>query len=855
MSNNCETMNDRLPIEAYIPDIRKALAEQSCAVVEAAPGAGKTTLVSLRLLEDPTLSGKNIVILEPRRLAARMAAARMAELLGETVGKTVGYQIKNDRMISPETRIHVLTEGILTRRIQSDPQLQDTGIVIFDEFHERNLVSDLGLALCLEIREALREDLKILVMSATLDSDPISHMMNHAPVIRCPGRQFPVDTRYLKRKTINTPGPSMMVNTCTTTVFEALSNQEGDILVFLPGVGEIKRVAALIQEKLNDPCVSLYPLYGNLTKNEQDDAIRPSGPGKRKIVLATSIAETSLTIEGVRVVIDSGLKRTPRYFSGTGMSRLETLPVSKAGADQRRGRAGRLGPGFCYRLWTEEETGQRPDFNAPEILNADLTDLVLELALWGIQEPNQLKWLDLPPKGALDQAKNLLIRLKAIGTDGRITAHGKSLASLGVHPRLGHMLIIAKEKGLGPLACLIAALLHEGDILMARGTMRDSDIRVRLRILDAFKRKKLIENAHVPINKGRLHAILQSAANLERILGISSGTVCVDDAGSLLAHAYPERIALNVKNRFGTFKLASGMAAFLHDTDPLAQETMIVCADMDGNRNRSAIYLAAPYDRDLFEHDFSDRIHRLTNLYWDGAVLVSSVQRTYDQLVLSETPSPYPDESIIITRMIEIIREQGIGILPWTQTIKDIQTRCIFLKSVDGFDDFPDLSDRTLTETMEAWLAPYLSGTRSLVQLKKIDLSSAVLSLLSWNDRQILDSHAPSHITVPSGSRIPLIYSSTDNPAGAPVLSVRLQEMFGLSDTPRIAGGRVPVTVHLLSPAGRPMQVTQDLESFWKNTYEQVKKDLKGRYPKHYWPDDPLNAQATNKTKKKMEIR
>ncbi|MBU1172106.1 MAG: ATP-dependent helicase HrpB [Proteobacteria bacterium] len=840
-------MSDRLPIEDHIPDIRKALGKHGCVVIEATPGAGKTTLVPLALLGEPCLQGKHIVILEPRRLAARMAAARMAYLLGEPVGKTVGYQIKNDRKISPETRIHVLTEGILTRRIQSDPLLQHTGLVIFDEFHERNLVSDLGLALCLEIKEALRDDLNIIIMSATMDSKAVSSMMGQAPIVCCEGRQFPVETRYLKRKAMGS-----LERTCTDYVVESLSRHEGDILVFLPGAGEIKRVSALIHEKLDDPDVSVYPLYGNLDKKDQDSAIRPSGPGKRKIVLATSIAETSLTIEGVRIVIDAGFVRRPRYFSGTGMSRLETLPVSKAGADQRRGRAGRLGPGICYRLWPDDETILHQDFSSPEILNVDLTSFVLELALWGVQDPEQLKWLDLPPKGAFGQARDLLIRLKALDITGHITSHGKTMAGLGVHPRLAHMLLVAKTLGKGSLACLMAALLHEGDFLIQKDQIRESDIRIRLQILDEFKRKEMSILNRTPLNKGRVNAILQSSSLFEHNLGITPSRICDDHAGFLLAHAYPERIALGVDNR-GSFKLASKMAAYLQDTDPLAQEPMIVCADMDGNLSRSKIYLAAPYDRVQFEQDFKDLIEQKTSLYWDGVTIVSSMRRTYGQLLLSETPSRCSDESLITALMLRVIQEQGIDILPWTPPLNHIRDRAIFLKQIESFEDIPDLSNQALTKTLEFWLGPFLSGIRSLNQLKKIDLSSALLSLLSYRERQTLDHHAPSHLRVPSGSRIPLIYTSEGRHHSSPILAVRLQEMFGLVETPRIAAGRVPVTLHLLSPAGRPMQVTQNLESFWKSTYDQVRKDLKGRYPKHYWPDDPLNARATSRTKKKMD--
>lgn len=831
-------MNDRLPIETYVPDIIQAITTHGRVIVSAEPGAGKTTLLPLRLLEAGVLQDRSMVMLEPRRLAARMAASRMADLLGEPVGKTVGYHIRNDRKMSSQTRIQVLTEGILTRRIQSDPTLEDLGLVIFDEFHERHLVSDLGLALCMEIREALREDLNIVVMSATLDSGPLSELMGHAPVIRCPGRQFPVETRYVKQR----PGASFSSfseHLCVRALTETLSCEHGDVLVFLPGAAEIKRVHTLLDETLNDPSVRILPLFGNLSKEDQDAAVRPSGKGSRKIVLATSIAETSLTIEGVRVVIDSGFMRVPRFYSGTGMSRLETLPVSKAGADQRRGRAGRLENGFCYRLWPQEEMGLRPEFSPPEIQNTDLSSLILELALWGVRDPSDLKWLDLPPRSACDQARNLLIDLKAFSHDGTITSHGKILAGLGIHPRLGHMIVFGRERGMGYLACLIAALLQDKDPMMHQGTKRDSDIRTRIDFVMQTQEKR---RAHVK-------SILDNARVLAGRMGITSGPVRADDAGRLLAQAYPERIALKRNGRFGIFKLASGMAAYVNDSDPMGHYDMIVCCDTDGHRSKAKMYLSAPYDRDALEKDFKDDIVSGVHVFWDGNGIVSTQRRSYGELILSEMPVVC-DDGKTTEIMLQVIRDKGLDLLPWTKQLRNIQARAEFLKQSGAFDDFPHMSDQALTEYLEHWLAPFLSGVRSLKQLSNIDLTSALLSQLTWEQRRTLDSQAPTHLVVPSGSRIPLVYSAS---SPSPVLSVRIQEVFGLCETPRVAGGRIPVTVHLLSPAGRPAQVTQDLESFWKNRYDQIKKELRGRYPRHYWPDDPLNARATNKSKKKMD--
>lgn len=848
-------MADVLPIVPHIPAIHHALKTQGRAIVTAAPGAGKTTWVPLSLLEAPFLKHKKILMLEPRRLATRMAAGRMAELLGEPMGKTVGYQIRHERVIGPDTRIIVMTEGVLTRKIQHDPELVGVGLVIFDEFHERSLNTDLGLALCLEISDVLRKDLRLLVMSATMETESVSRLMGHADVIRSEGISYPVETIYRTRK--NTDRfPGFNEKECASQVVYALENNTGDILVFLPGAGEIRQVHTLLMNRISDPDVSLYPLYGNLDKKDQDAAIRPSIPGLRKVVLATSIAETSLTIQGVNVVIDSGYMRVPRYYPGYSMGRLETIPVSKASADQRRGRAGRLGPGVCYRLWTEEENALHPDFNTPEIIHADLADFTLELGLWGVREPDELKWLDLPPRGAYEQARNLLIKIGALDQEGRITDHGKELAALGLHPRLGHMLVLAKKKGKGSLACLIAACLNERDLFLGKEGRGLADIRLRLAYLADVQERKTSEIKGYAINHGIVSTILTNARKLEKDLGIKSSSFNVDEAGTLLAWAYPERIAMAVKGVHGSYKMASGTAVFLSDSDPMCCEPMIVCAELDGKRKRSRIYLAATYSMESLEEDFGHAVEKCEVLEWDTKTqsVTAQVRHVYDQLVLRCERASTVDPDAVSDLMIDKIRELGIGILPWTAALVSIKSRSVFIRNVGGFGDFPDLSDSALEKTLEQWLKLFITGVRSLTQLKRIDLQSAVFSLLSWNQRKLLDELAPTHVAVPSGSHIPLDYQVVDNKLHtSPLLSVRLQEMFGCMETPRIAGGRVPVTVQLLSPAGRVMQVTKDLESFWKNTYEQVKKDLKGRYPKHYWPDDPYSATATNRTKKNMD--
>ncbi len=855
---NPDDSTRHLPIFEHIPAVRKALEEKGRAVVAAAPGAGKTTGIPLALLDEPFLKDKKILMLEPRRLATRMAAARMAELLGEPLGKTVGYQIRNERVAGPGCRIMVMTEGILTRKIQNDPELDGVGLVIFDEFHERNIQTDLGLALCLDIAGSLRPDLKILVMSATVDTDSVAGLLGQAPVICSEGVCYPVETIYRKWKA---PERSSAVNVkdCAAQVVKALEHHDGDILVFLPGAGEIRALNDLLSGMVNGAFVRVHPLYGNLDKKEQDAAVRPSETGFRKVVLATSIAETSLTIEGVTVVIDSGFMRVPRYYSGSSMGRLETWPVSRASADQRRGRAGRLAPGVCYRMWAEEDNALHPEFNTPEILQADLTGLVLELALWGVREPDTLSWLDSPPYGPYVQAQDHLKKIGAVDGGGRITAHGKSLSALGLHPRWGHMLVSAKKMGMGSLACHLASLIGERDFILSSDRERPSDVRLRLAVLRGAKNGEITgdeETRGLAVNRGTVTQVLRNAEKLERDLGITPSTIEPENAGRLLAWAYPERIAMAVKGAHGVFKMASGSAVYVSESDPLSLESMIICVDLDGRRTRAKVFLAAPYSMELIEDDFSHAITRSQVLEWDSGSrsVLSVIRQSYENLVLRSEISDHADPQAVRVLMMDRIRKEGLDVLPWTPSLLDLRARALFVRHASASEDFPDLGEQALESSLERWLEPFLDGVRSFNQLKKIDLTSAVMNLLSWDARKKLDELAPTHLTVPSGSRIPLDYRVVDNKLHtSPVLNVRLQEMFGCLETPRVAGGRVPVTVQLLSPAGRVMQVTKDLASFWKNTYEQVKKDLKGRYPKHYWPDDPYSATATSRTKKHMD--
>jgi ATP-dependent helicase HrpB len=770
----------------------------------------------------------------------------MAQMLGEPLGKTVGYHISMERVVSKETRIEVVTEGILTRRIQNDPGLSGIGLVIFDEFHERNLNSDLGLALCLEAMEALCEDLKIIVMSATLDVAPLAQLLDHAPVVESTGKCFDVATRYLDPR--QGSRNETVERLCAAFVTRALSREDGDILVFLPGAGEIQRVAALLNDGRLSPEVFVVPLYGNLTRSEQDLAIRPSVPGRRKVVLATSIAETSITIDGVTIVVDSGLMREPRFSPSTGMGSLETVAAPKSSTDQRRGRAGRTGPGICYRLWSGESHNQRRDQIRPEIFNTDLSGLALELALWGVRNPEELKWLDPPPKGSMDQARELLMRINALDSQGRITAHGKSLAGLGLHPRLAHMLVEGRTMGLGALACTLAALLQEPDFMIFRNSTRDVDLRLRLEIISSNGR-----HGHT-VKKGIMARIRRLAQRFRKQLAIKDEKFDPQNAGTLVALAYPERIALNRGTRNGRFLLASGRGGFLPESDPLAWEELVVAAHVDGRHSNARIFLGAPYSREALERDFDSQISICDEVTWDrrSKSVVARRRRCYHALVLDEEKLLSPEPSQVLSAMVRGIREEGLTVLPWTRPLRQFQARAVFLGRALGDGRFPDLSDGALADTLETWLAPFLDTVSSLSRLRKIDLKAAILSQLTYKEQQLLERQAPSHIKVPSGSRISLDYGSFERSIhDSPVLAVRLQEMFGCEKTPRLANGKVPVTLHLLSPASRPVQVTQDLESFWNNTYREVKKDLKGRYPKHCWPEDPRSAVPTRRVRPK----
>lgn len=854
MSHGMKGNNDyadtigRLPVAAVFPDLIAALGRHPSAVLVAPPGAGKTTAVPLALLAQPWLAGRRVLLLAPRRLAARAAAYRMATLLDQPVGKTVGFRVRMESRVGADTRIEVVTEGVLTRMLQGDPSLDGVGLVIFDEFHERSLEADLGLALCRDIQGVLNENLRLLVMSATLDPAPVAHLLDGAPLIRCQGRSFAVQTRYVDRPAVQTVERAVV-----DVVRRSAAADEGSQLVFLPGAAEIRRVARLLEEGDLPPRWIVAPLYGNLPRDSQDAALAPPPAGRRKIVLATSIAETSLTIDGIAVVVDSGLRRSPRFDPVSGMTRLLTLPVSRASADQRRGRAGRLGPGICYRLWREAAQAALAPANRPEIVDCDLTGLALELAAWGVENPAALNWLDPPPAAAFSQARRLLADLSALDEDGKITAHGRRMAGLPLHPRLAHMILAARQGGMADTACTIAALLSERDPLHFSGHERDADLKLRLDALQDFKSGQPFNFPGCSVEMSALRRILKVSRVLQRRLGLFDSPHASIEPGHLLAWAYPDRIAQARPESPGRFLLANGRGAFLDPAEPLSAEAYLVAAHLDGERREARIFMAAAIDRQRLLEQCARSLQWREAVSWDPRrQVVAAVRKLMLGALTLETESlKNPSPQAVTTAMIDGIRQSGIAILPWTRTLRTWQARVELLARIEADGGpWPDLSDAALTDTLEEWLSPYLSGIIRLKDLTSQDFANAVHDLLAWRQQRQVDTLAPTHIAVPSGSRLPIDYSGS-----IPILAVRIQEMFGATTTPAIAHGRMPLLLHLLSPAGRPAQITRDLAGFWQNSYPEVKKELKGRYPKHVWPDDPLAAAPTARAKTRGDNR
>ncbi|MEQ1439774.1 ATP-dependent helicase HrpB [Fontimonas sp. SYSU GA230001] len=821
-----------LPVLAALDALRGALAGGS-AVLSAPPGSGKTTLVPLALLDEAWLAGRRIVMLEPRRVAARAAARRMASLLGETVGQTVGYQVRFERRIGPATRIEVVTEGLLARRLQADPELPDAGLLIFDEFHERSLDADLALALALDARETLRPDLRVLVMSATLDTQRVARLLGGAPVVESGGQLFPVEIRHRPAPADAEHGVAV-----AQAVVSALRETEGDVLAFLPGAREIRVAQRSLQDRLTD-AVGVFPLYGELPAQEQDAALLPDPRGRRKVILSTNLAQTSLTVEGVRTVVDGGLVRVARFDLGAGADRLETQRVSRASADQRAGRAGRLGPGVCYRLWTADQHGALPAHDTPEILAVDLTRFALELAAWGVDDPQRLRLLDSPPPVAWRHACELLSELEAIDARGRITAHGRALARLPTSPRRAHMLLRAQERGLGSLAAWVAAVLDERD----GGSLDLAD-----------KVECYLSRGAEPAAQRR---VAEAARQFQRLLGVDADarTTLVADAGEvarIVAWAYPERIARRRPGHRGVREVAyqcvDGGEARLPETDPLAQREWLAIAHWEPGSHRR-IRLAAPLDEASVRADHAQGLRREVSVTWDAQseAVVAERQLRLGALVLERQPLRPGDGVDTAPAMLEGIRKLGLDVLPWTEAAREWQARVLSLRAWRPDEDWPDVGDAALMETLDDWLRPHLAGVTRREHLARLDLRAILEARLDYAARQRLDRLAPTHLEVPTGSRIRLQY----RPPEAPLLSVRLQEMFGCASTPTVNDGRIRVAVELLSPAQRPIAVTPDLGGFWAGSYADVKKDMKGRYPRHPWPDDPLAAPPTRRAKPK----
>ncbi len=824
------------------------MASSHGAVLSAPPGSGKTTLVPLALLEQPWLHGKKIVMLEPRRLATRASAARMASLLGEEVGETVGYQVRFDRRISKQTRIEVVTEGILTRRLQQEPDLAEVGLIIFDEFHERSLHGDLALALALDVLANLREDLRLLVMSATLDTGAVSAILFDAPVVTADGRSYPVEINYLAAEP-----KQRTYEYVAAAVLNALNSESGDILVFLPGTGEIRSTHDLLAQHPACAGMVLCPLYGDLSREDQDRAILPDPQGRRRVVLATSIAETSLTIEGISTVVDSGWSRLPRFDPNSGLTRLVTQRVSRAAADQRAGRAGRLGPGVCYRLWSESTHSTLQPFAPPEIKESDLAPFVLELAQWGVTGPADLRWLTQPPAGSIAQATELLLELDAIDTSGRITPVGRDVASMGLHPRLAHMLLMSRDRGQEQLAADLAALLTERDLVnKAHRASIGVDVTHRLELLDIYRQQgaAAARGAGAEVN-GCRRVELASNQLMRRLDRSKEPTLPPMSLAALLATAYPDRIAQCRGGDGVGYRLSSGRGVRLPEADQLVGSEYLVVAQMDAGRREGRIFLADRLTKDDIQESLSAHIRLCSSIEWDSSAesVAACQEERLGSLVLNRRRLKGPDAEQVKAAMLDGIRVMGLEALPWSDKAREWQARVCSLRLWQPDGNWPDLSDATLLQTLEQWLGPWLDGISMRDHLRRLDLGSILRNRLEWKQQKLVDELAPTHIQVPSGSRVKLQYQ----PGEEPVLAVRLQEMFGLMDTPSVCGGRVKLVLHLLSPARRPMQVTRDLRGFWDRTYAEVKKELKGRYPKHYWPDDPMQAQPTSRVRPKTK--
>lgn len=823
-------MTERLPIYDVLPQLKERLAQHSIVILEAPPGAGKSTALPLELLHEEWLGGNKIVMLEPRRLAARSVSARMAQTLHEGIGETVGYSIRFERKVSERTRIEVVTEGLLARRMQQDETLSDVGLLIFDEFHERNLHADFALTLALEIQKVIRPDLKILIMSATLDTAAVAALLNNAPVVSSAGRQYPITVQYVAED-----NSKRLHENVASLVMRALRETQGDVLVFLPGAGEILRTQEELEAR-STGC-SIHPLYGELSFAEQEEALNPNPNGLRKIVLSTSIAETSLTIQGISVVVDCGYSRVPKFDPETGLDKLITIRVSKDTADQRAGRAGRLGPGTCYRLWTETVQLHLQPSRRAEIMDADLAPLLLNLYKWGYADPAALTWITVPPEQAAEQARALLRDIGAI-ENGRITTHGKELLSLPAHPRVAHLLLYAKENKLTALACDVAALLDERDPM---GTHHGSDLSLRCEELSKWRKKERVQG-----DRFRYERIDRLSKSWRSLLKAKEETAFNPyDVGALLAAAYPERVAF--RQSTSHYRLANGRKAQLPEHDPLSHEKWIVAAHLNMHQQGAKIFLAAPLDEESVKHLAKENIR----VAWDekNGELIARKEKAIGEIVTGFSVLTSIPQEQLNEILCEAVRNDGESLLDWNEDVVQLQRRITLLRSSFPDSNWPDFSKPFLLAHPEKWIAPYFTPkTRKKDDFKKLNLVEVLTSVLSWEQQQELDRLAPARIEVPSGSMIKIEYLDHNAP---PVLSVRLQELFGMSDTPQIANGKVRLMIHLLSPGYKPVQVTQDLRSFWNSTYTEVRKELRSRYPKHSWPENPWTAVAVRGVKKK----
>jgi ATP-dependent helicase HrpB len=814
-----------------VPELRAALAAGH-AVLSAPPGSGKTTHVPLALLTEPRLDGKRVLMLEPRRPAARMAAARMAELRTEAIGETVGYQVRFDRRIGPGTRIEVLTEGILTRRLQQDPGLDGVGLLIFDEFHERSLQADLGLALALDVVNSLRPDLRVLVMSATLDTGTVSRLLNGAPVVQGEGRSQPVELIYAERAPTEDRDETVIQG-----IRGALQQSPGDLLVFLPGAPEIRRIGTRLTALVGTD-LDVLPLHGALPASEQDRALRPSPGARRRVVLTTDIAETSVTIEGVTAVVDSGLARKPRCDPGSGLTRLVTEPISRASADQRAGRAGRLGPGTCYRLWTRALEVGRPEHRPAEILQADLAPLVLELALWGVHNPLTLAWLDPPPTAAWAHAVEILQLLGALDAAGSITATGRRMVQLPVHPRLARMLIGAAGPRARRLAADLCALLSDRDPwLSTPGQPRPADVGLRLQALEQLRASGQAAGA----DRAGLARAERLSRQLLRLADRAEADGPDPEPGALLALAYPDRVAQRRASADGRYLLAAGPGAVLPSDDGLAVHDYLVVAELDAAGRDGRIQLALPLEETALREVLSEQIRREDRLLWDSAreAVAARREERLGAILLSARPQPIEDPDGAVALLAEQVEQRFEQALSWNEALCQLQARVALVRRLEPEAGWPDLSDDWLRTHLNDWLSPWLAGKQSLAQVRQLDLQTVLLSLLTWEQQQRLSEQAPESLQTPAGNRRRLDYTAGPEP----VLAVRLQEMFSARETPTVCAGRVSVTLHLLSPAQRPVQVTRDLAGFWARGYAEVRKELRGRYPKHHWPEDPIDAK------------